>query len=223
MAKNLHAGHRARMRKRFLRCGGGELPDHNLLEMLLFYAIPRRDTNEMAHIILNKAGSLEKLFNMTKEQLVANLGLSAHLAEYISTLGAFCTAPPRAARRRYELDDGKSVVKQIARRYDSVTKAIFVAVLLNNRKGCLTHIELKINRGRVDRESVEELLTVAKRFRVSEAVLLQCLPKRVGNTAEDFSFAEHALYKAGIGVSECFISHGGKLHLVKRQEDRINL
>ena len=48
----LHDGHRQRCKQRFLRAGAEGFDDHQLLELLLFYAIPRCDTNETAHRLL---------------------------------------------------------------------------------------------------------------------------------------------------------------------------
>ena len=45
----LHDGHRQRKRQQFLSHGPQSMADHELLELALFYAIPRRDTNETAH------------------------------------------------------------------------------------------------------------------------------------------------------------------------------
>ena len=48
----LHDGHRQRKRQQFLSHGPHSMADHELLELALFYAIPRRDTNETAHRLL---------------------------------------------------------------------------------------------------------------------------------------------------------------------------
>ena len=55
----LHDGHRQRCKQRFLRAGAEGFDDHQLLELLLFYAIPRCDTNETAHRLLKRFGSLQ--------------------------------------------------------------------------------------------------------------------------------------------------------------------
>lgn len=52
------AGHRKRMRQRVLAHGAGGLADYELLEMLLFYGVPRRDTKPLAKSLLNQFGSL---------------------------------------------------------------------------------------------------------------------------------------------------------------------
>ena len=51
-AASVHQGHRARMKERLRQEGLGSFADHQVLELLLFYAIPQRDTNELAHRLL---------------------------------------------------------------------------------------------------------------------------------------------------------------------------
>ena len=50
----VHDGHRERMKSRFVEAGLDGFNDHNALEMLLFYAVPRKDTNELAHRLLKQ-------------------------------------------------------------------------------------------------------------------------------------------------------------------------
>ena len=54
----IHDGHREKMRQRFLSGGLEHFADHEALELLLYYAIPRRDTNPIAHELMNRYGSL---------------------------------------------------------------------------------------------------------------------------------------------------------------------
>lgn len=55
----VHDGHRARMKARFVRSGLDNFDDHSVLELLLFYAVPRRDVNELAHALLDHFGTLD--------------------------------------------------------------------------------------------------------------------------------------------------------------------
>ena len=68
-SQKLHEGHRARMRERFLRHGADSLETHELLEMLLFYCIRMRNTNETAHAMIKRFGSLEGVLSATAEEL----------------------------------------------------------------------------------------------------------------------------------------------------------
>ncbi|MGI6193668.1 MAG: UPF0758 domain-containing protein, partial [Christensenellales bacterium] len=51
-------GHRQRLRDRFQEFGPDALKDHELLELLLFFSIPRRNTNPVSHALLRRFGSL---------------------------------------------------------------------------------------------------------------------------------------------------------------------
>ena len=76
-----HDGHRARKKQQFLRHGADSFADHELLELVLYYAIPRRDTNELAHRLLEQFGLLENVFLAPVEELqkVEGIGESAAL------------------------------------------------------------------------------------------------------------------------------------------------
>lgn len=65
----LHDGHRQRKRQQFLSHGPESMADHELLELALFYAIPRRDTNETAHRLLDQFGSLDRVLSAPEQEL----------------------------------------------------------------------------------------------------------------------------------------------------------
>ena len=71
MDKNLHAGHREKMRDRFIHDKGFEnFEDHQILELLLFYANARGDTNPVAHELLEQFGSMKGVLEARPEQLM---------------------------------------------------------------------------------------------------------------------------------------------------------
>lgn len=79
--KNPHAHHRQRVRDQVRANGFDGMADHNVLEFLLFYAIPRRDTNELAHLLIDRFGSLAQVLDAPVERLteVDGIGESAAL------------------------------------------------------------------------------------------------------------------------------------------------
>lgn len=89
---NIHGGHRARLREQFLRAGLDSMSDVQVLELLLFFAIPRRDTNPIAHRLLERFGSLAAVFEapVTEISRVEGVGESAAL---------LLALVPQAARR----------------------------------------------------------------------------------------------------------------------------
>ena len=76
----VHDGHRARKKQQFLRHGGDSFADHELLELALFYAIPRRDTNELAHRLLEQFGSLKNVMTAPVEELQKVEGVGENTA-----------------------------------------------------------------------------------------------------------------------------------------------
>ncbi len=81
---NLHEGHRERLRERYINEGGRNFAAHNLLELLLFYGIPRKDTNGIAHQLLNRFGDIEGVFNARLDDLCAVPGMTKSAAILIS-------------------------------------------------------------------------------------------------------------------------------------------
>ena len=84
--KNVHEGHRDRLRQRFLEEGLENFQDHNVLELLLFYSIPRKDTNEEAHRLMDKFGSLSAVFNASYDELCEVKGISGISATLIKMM-----------------------------------------------------------------------------------------------------------------------------------------
>lgn len=89
---NIHNGHRERIKKRFQEHGLESFEDHSVLELLLFYALPRADVNPLAHALINKFGSLSAVFDAPVEELVKVPGIGANTAEYIKLI-------PQVSRR----------------------------------------------------------------------------------------------------------------------------
>ena len=85
-AANPHTRHRERMRTRFLDAGAEILQDHELLEMLLYYAIPRRDTNPIAHRLIERFGRLDKLFAASAAELMQVDGIGENAAVLLKTV-----------------------------------------------------------------------------------------------------------------------------------------
>lgn len=149
MAKSIHAGHRERVRQKFIQNGLDPFQDHEVLEFLLFYAIPMKDTNELAHKILNEYGSIDNLFEASPKEISENCGVSENVAVLLSLV-------PQLARR-YMLSRFKdkplldTVEKAgaycIALFVGSVIEKMYV-ICLNNRM-LLTGVQL-VGEGTID-------------------------------------------------------------------------
>jgi DNA repair protein RadC len=88
--KSIHAGHRKRVKSNVYKNGFEQLEDHKLLELLLFYSIPREDTNELAHRLLDEFGSLSEVIKASPSRLARVSGIGGSSAILLSSIGELC-------------------------------------------------------------------------------------------------------------------------------------
>ncbi|MBQ2898118.1 MAG: DNA repair protein RadC [Oscillospiraceae bacterium] len=100
-----HDGHRKRLKARFVKSGLDDFEPHNVLELLLFYGIPRKDTNPTAHKLINRFGSLSAVFDARPEELMKVDGITENTAVLISMI-------PQLARKY--LEDKSDAVNAIS-------------------------------------------------------------------------------------------------------------
>ena len=73
---NLHGGHRERVRGRFYKSGTYGMNPHEILELLLFYPIPRVNTNDTAHRLIEKFGNISNVLDADIDSLEDVSGVS---------------------------------------------------------------------------------------------------------------------------------------------------
>ena len=98
----LHDGHRQRLIQRFLEEDLDNFEPHNVLELLLFYAIPRKDTNELAHVLIDTFGSLKGVFDAPYEELIKVTGIGPNTAALLKLVPSLT--------RTYYSSDARSVI-----------------------------------------------------------------------------------------------------------------
>ena len=81
---NIHSEHRQRVKNRFRNEGLDHFEELHALELLLFYALPRIDTNPIAHDLLNHFGNLRNVLEAPVEQLMGVNGMGEHAAILLS-------------------------------------------------------------------------------------------------------------------------------------------
>ncbi len=82
----MHEGHRQRLRAAFLEHGIAGMADHNVLELLLTYAIPRRDVNPLAHRLIDTFGDLDSVLKATPQELLGVEGVGSETAVFLSLM-----------------------------------------------------------------------------------------------------------------------------------------
>jgi DNA repair protein RadC len=173
--KSIHAGHRKRMKQQFLEQGGEHLLDHQLLEMILFYAIPQGDVNPLAHQLMERFGNLHSVFDAPESELKKIVGISDHTAVLMGLIS-------EAARRYYlsEIQTGTIVndtdsAAEVLRPCFVGAKVEKIYLLSVDAKGKLLGCD-RISEGAVDAVLLDQRRVVEKALqrRASQLYLAHC-------------------------------------------------
>jgi len=86
---SIHSGHRERVKERFLKDGLDAFHEHEVLEMLLFHCVARKDTNDLAHRLICEFGSFNQVMEATPEELQRVTGIGKSVATSLSFFSSF--------------------------------------------------------------------------------------------------------------------------------------
>ena len=149
----VHDGHRQRMKRRFLEHGLDNFDDVNVLELLLFYAQPRQDTNAMAHALLDRFGSLSAVLEARPAELRNVNGIGDNAAALLGLIPA--------VSRRYLLDKSPAAAgRYFIPRFMYETEEVVYALLLDARKQPICCRELSrgtVNAAEINARRLAEL------------------------------------------------------------------
>lgn len=135
----IHDGHRERLRQRFLECGFNGVSDHNILEMILIYAIPRRDTNDLAHVLIDRFGTLAGVLEADMDDLksVKGLGDNAVILLKMFTQVNKRYLEVKSNYNRQLIDGVKTVADYFAAKFLYETNESVYALFLDNKNGVI--------------------------------------------------------------------------------------
>ena len=154
-SKPLHSGHRKRLRERFLVNNGKDFTDHELLELLLFYLIPRANTNELAHKLINEFGSLQGVFDTDPAILERVDGAGKATSLYFKLHDTIMKriGMEKNKEKRYYADALSKVGEYLLDYYRGCKSEEFCVMLLDNSLGLIEFEQMStgsINSANVD-------------------------------------------------------------------------
>ncbi|MCL2387224.1 MAG: DNA repair protein RadC [Defluviitaleaceae bacterium] len=151
--ENPHTKHRTRTRNRYRRGGLEGFADHEVIEFLLYYVYVQRDTNEIAHNMLNKFGSLHNLFETDVEELMSTLNCTENIAVLLNLIPALANRYFRSKWSAGLILDDVEIAGQFAiDLFVGKTMELFYVLCLDKRHR-LIHAAL-ISEGTVDEVAV---------------------------------------------------------------------
>ena len=130
----LHENHRARMQERVARYGLESLAEHEALEYLLFLSIPRKDTNELAHRLIQHFGSFCRVMEAEPEELQRVEGIGPRSANLIHTVMGFTRYYALKKRERgVALDSAERAIEYVKPFFLGQRNELLYLILLDDK------------------------------------------------------------------------------------------
>ena len=188
----VHDGHRDRMKRQFAEHGGEGMNDIQFLEMLLFYTIPRRDTNALAHALLERYGSVRGVLDAEPSDLCQIKGIGENAALFLKTvreaLRRYVTSPLQETGFICSSSDAGRYFLPILQ-YETEEKAYLMC--LNGRGGVISCTQVGSGTLCVVNISIRKIVDEAVRRRCVSVVLAHNHPAGFAiPSAEDRAFTQ---------------------------------
>ena len=180
-----NAGHRSRLRRRFLDRGLGALYEHEALELLLTYAIPRRDVKGLAKELIARFGSFSKVLDASEYDLANIEGIGENAAALILLVKAAGALYLEQRLRQAPLLDNEEACADFARmKLGAGGKETMLVVMMNRQYRLLDYFCIP---GTVDHATVfpREILEKCLQHRATTVLLAHNHPSGVCSPSDE--------------------------------------
>ena len=210
---DIHDGHRERLKASFSEHGLDSFNDINALELLLFYAIPRSDTNPIAHRLLERFGSLSAVFEASERELMEVQGIGPNAALLIRLIlqiskKSFVSETVRIKQILNSNDAGDYLLPRFLYEKDEVVLVMFL-----DAKKCVISC-MEMGRGVVNTvdTSVRRIVETALKNKACSVILAHNHPDGLALPSREDEYLTKRLYNAlgiiGIKLDDHLIISG---------------
>lgn len=204
----MHEGHRQRMRDKFLKGGVSAFLPHEFLEMLLFYAIPRCNTNEIAHELIDRFGSFRGVLDASLEELKSVKGIGENAAIFLKILSSANSFYFQEEQDKVERFDSLSAARDFGiSRFVGATNEDIYALLLDNQLRKIDCIHL--NKGTVNHVAFDlaELYLNCLTRGVSAVILYHNHPRGLAVPSQEDLEVTYQLQGKLSDINVCLLEH----------------
>ncbi len=202
-AKHSHAGHRIRLRERYRKNGLSGFQQHEILELLLSFVVARRDTNELAHKLLDKFGSINNVMDTPYEVLKEFNGIGEVVATFLKFVPEFLDMYIKDAGSPKKIiqkgDEVKAILEPMMTTLGHENLAIVMIASNDTYLGC----EILSN-GKSDYVNInpDKIIGIINRYNAKRVVLAHNHPSGLNTpSVDDISFTKHTfMMLRAIGV-----------------------
>lgn len=215
---NVHEGHRERLRRSFLENGAQSITDIQALELLLFYALPRRDTNVTAHLLLQRFGSLDGVFAASAEDLCEVEGVGEYAAALLLLVPELMKkARISKARELRQIRNSEDAGQYLLPFFMNEQDEVAYLLCLDNKRAVICCAEM--GRGVVNSvdTSVRRMVEKALKVKAVSVILAHNHPNGIAMPSREDDIFTRALFNAmetvGIHLED---------HIIVADEDYIS-
>lgn len=197
MAVSVHDGHRERIRKRYTEHGLSNFGEITALEFLLFFCIPRQDTNELAHRLIERFGDLSGVLGASMHELMEVSGVGESTAMLITLVPQiYKLANVESAKKKQKINSPREAVRYLAPRYMLESDEVLYLLCLDSKKQVISCTE--ISRGCVNSvmSNNRRIVELALKYRAASAILAHNHPDSVAEPSREDDAATSQVFSA---------------------------
>lgn len=189
VAENIHKNHRSRLKEQYLQNGFDSLTEVQKLEILLFYCLPQKDTNPIAHELLAKFKTLQGVLSANYYELLEINGVKENTAVFLNLINDFSGLGHQKDSADIYISSTSDAVKYISRLFFNVpVEQFYVVCLTKTNKVCATTL---IDSGTVDEVNIQirNVTETAINNKCNRIIIAHNHPRGRGRVSDDdFSF-----------------------------------
>ena len=185
----IHDGHRDRIREKLLKAGIDGLQPHEVLEYLLFGFIPRKDTNAIAHELINAFGSFSGVLNTDIDRLMAVKGMTRNAAIFLNTLPKILTIYSDDSNKTRQPISGRGVARTFMKtQVYGLGYEVIVIVALDGRDNLIRLERISKGTGKSVEIPIRDIMDFAIRTNASGIIIAHNHPSgNINPSASDIS------------------------------------
>lgn len=210
----IYHGHRERMRSRLRLSGSSHMQTYELLEMLLYHIIPRKNTHPISKLLLNEFGSLEGLFSAKREELLKVEGVGNAVADFILEVGDFINAVPDSQEERRSFENYKEAGLFFTEYFKDKKSSETVLLLLDSKLQLLNFSKIYDFDLASGALHTKPFITKAIKHNAAVAIVAHNHPFSIAYPTnadwESAKLLKGAFDDAGVILLECFIVSNDK-------------
>lgn len=135
--KNLHQGHRERVKNSVIVNGFEALQPHQILEYLLFFSIPLKDTNELAHSLIERFGSFDNVLDANFNDLIAVKGMTKNAALFLHSLPEVFSIYQRSKQQPKKILNVENIIPYLRSLVQLKSSEYLYVVCLDSKNGII--------------------------------------------------------------------------------------